>query len=67
MQKIRIIELLFENRLHLADWIPTVTIYSRYLRQNVSAQQQERIRRSRVTAPLILNRDIRCKSEFRQF
>jgi len=37
MQKNRIIELLSENRLHLEDSIPAVTIYSKYLRQNISA------------------------------
>jgi len=36
MQKIRIIELLSENTLHLEDSIPAVTIYSKYLRQNIS-------------------------------
>ena len=37
LQKIRIIELLFENKLHLTDGIPAVTIYSKYLRQHFSA------------------------------
>jgi len=37
MQKIRIIELLSENRLHLENLIPAVTIYSKYLCQNISA------------------------------
>ena len=37
VQKILVIELFFENMLHLADWIPAVTIYCKYLRQNLTA------------------------------
>jgi len=37
MQKIRIIELLFENTFYLADLIAPVTIYGKHLGQKLSA------------------------------